>query len=185
VEAELGLTRALLVELRAMGRPVTIITKGTTIRRDIDLFLDAPRTQVTVSLCSTDAERLALLEPGVPSVAERLDLIEELVGAGVPTAVSMAPWIPGLTDALAVMDAVEARVGGRVWGVVAPLNVRSPLMIDEHFVESWDQAAINEAYLEARDAAPFHPRMTWMPAVPVEGSHSLPGLLVQAASCPA
>jgi DNA repair photolyase len=185
VEAELGLTRALLVELRAQRRPVTIITKGTTVRRDIDLFLPEPRTQVTVSLCSLDTERLAELEPGVPSVAERLDLIEELVHAGVPTAVSVAPWIPGLTDALAIMDAVEARVGEWVWSVVSPLNVRSPLMLDERFVESWDQTVINEAYRQARVAAPFHPRMTWMDEVPIDGKHSRPGRIVQPASCPA
>ena len=53
---------------------------------------------VQVSLSAPGVERL--LEPGAPSVAERLGVVEALVEHGVPVAVRLQPLIPGLEEKL-------------------------------------------------------------------------------------
>jgi hypothetical protein len=83
VEADLGITRVVLDELILLGWHVRIITKGTTVRRDIDL-LTRGDTQVVVSVTTPDDDALAHLEPGAPTPTERLEVVRELRAAGVP-----------------------------------------------------------------------------------------------------
>ncbi len=111
VEAGTGITRVVLEELVAAGARVTIITKGTTVLRDIDLLaLDGDRAQVQVSLCTLDEDALARLDVGAPSGAARLAVVDTLLGAGLRVGVNALPWIPGVTDTRALIDAVDPAV---------------------------------------------------------------------------
>lgn len=95
-------TRDLLELFHRHRHPVSIITKGTLIRRDLDLLAELASSglcAVTVSLPTLDTGLKRIMEPRVPSAAARLALITDLVGAGIPTSVLVAPIIPAINDA--------------------------------------------------------------------------------------
>lgn len=101
VERELKVTRALLEVLERTRHPLSLITKGTLILRDLDLLRSLAREQlvnVFVSITSLDAELKRTLEPRAASPAARLRVVKELVAAGVPTGVLVAPIIPAVND---------------------------------------------------------------------------------------
>jgi DNA repair photolyase len=101
VEKELAVTRSLLEVLQQTRHPVTIVTKGTLVLRDLDLLrsLAAERlVQVFVSVTSLDAELKRTLEPRAASPQARLRVIAALRAAQVPTGVFVAPIIPAVND---------------------------------------------------------------------------------------
>jgi DNA repair photolyase len=101
LEASYGLTRACLTACREAGNPVTIVTKGALVRRDADLLAGLAReagARVHVSIPFLDEALTRALEPGVGPPAQRLATLAELSAAGVPTAVIIAPIIPGLAE---------------------------------------------------------------------------------------
>jgi DNA repair photolyase len=101
LESQYRLTRGCLEAFAEVDNPISITTKGTLVRRDVDILADmASRTEVVVnvSLISLDAELLRKLEPGAPAPARRLETIERLSAAGVPVSVFLAPILPGITD---------------------------------------------------------------------------------------
>src|SRR5262249_31655172 len=106
-----GVTRAVVGELMRQGRTFSVVTKGTTVARDADLFAaGGDRTSVHVSLCAVDDAALRRLEPGAPSARARLTLVRRLRAAGVRVQVDAAPWIPGVSDAGALLAAVPGDV---------------------------------------------------------------------------
>lgn len=101
IERQLGLTRALLEVLRKARHPVSIITKGALIERDIDLLADLARddlVQVMFSITTLDAELARRMEPRAASPARRLSAMRALHDAGIPVGVLCAPVIPALND---------------------------------------------------------------------------------------
>lgn len=101
VEKDLCIMRALLEVLEAHRHPVTIVTKGTLIERDLDILSRMARqglARVGISVTSLDASLSRKMEPRAPSPARRLRTIERLTAAGVPVRVLASPMIPGLTD---------------------------------------------------------------------------------------
>jgi len=100
-EREHRTTRAVLEVLLAHRHPVTVVTKGALILRDIDLLasLAAQRLcSVAVSLTTLDHELKRTLEPRAAAPRARLQVIRELAAAGVPVTVLLAPVIPALND---------------------------------------------------------------------------------------
>ena len=100
-EREYGTTREILGVLLAHRHPVTIVTKGALILRDLDLLADLARQQlvtVFISLTTLDAELKRVLEPRAASSEARLRVVRQLSGAGVPVGVLLAPMIPALND---------------------------------------------------------------------------------------
>ena len=101
IERRLAITRGILEVLAEMRHPVSIITKGVLIERDLDLLQDLAGdglVQVMVSLTTLDPLLARRMEPRAPSPGRRLALIEALHRAGVPVGVLMAPLIPYLND---------------------------------------------------------------------------------------
>jgi DNA repair photolyase len=100
-EREHRTTRALLEVLLAHRHPVTIVTKGALVLRDLDLLAELARlglVTVFISLTTLDDELKRVLEPRAASPAARLRVIRELTAAGVPVGVLLAPLIPALND---------------------------------------------------------------------------------------
>ena len=100
-EREHRTTRALLGVLLAHRHPVTIVTKGALVLRDVDLLAELARLRlvtVFISLTTLDDELKRVLEPRAASPAARLRVIRELTAAGVPVGVLLAPLIPALND---------------------------------------------------------------------------------------
>ena len=113
LEASYRLTRGLLEVCRDFRNPVSIITKGALIRRDIDLLSslgEVARVHVSVTIPFVDTTMARLVEPGAPSPAARLKAIRALSEAGVSVGVSLAPLIPGLNDDQLV-DVLERSAG--------------------------------------------------------------------------
>jgi DNA repair photolyase len=100
VERELGITRRVLDVLLAWRHPVQIVTKSANVRRDLDLLADLAAhglVVVDVSITTLDGELARRMEPRASAPHRRLETIGALTAAGVPTGVSVAPVIPGLT----------------------------------------------------------------------------------------
>ena len=102
VEKRLRVTRDILEVLWEARHPVTIITKGAMVLRDLDLLQDLAclnLVRVTVSLTTLDPELKRTLEPRAASPQARLRVIAALAEGGVPVGVLTAPLIPAVNDA--------------------------------------------------------------------------------------
>ncbi|MGH8308422.1 MAG: PA0069 family radical SAM protein [Steroidobacteraceae bacterium] len=101
LEKKLEVTRSILTVLARCRHPVSIVTKGALIARDIDLLTDMARDNlawVAVSLTTLTAETKRTLEPRAASPEARLRVMRQLSDAGVPVCVMVAPVIPAITD---------------------------------------------------------------------------------------
>ncbi|HEX9206886.1 MAG TPA: PA0069 family radical SAM protein [Steroidobacteraceae bacterium] len=100
-ERSLRSTRAVLELLLEHRHPLTLITKGALILRDLDLLgalAERRLVEVFVSLTSLDDAIKRTLEPRAAAPRARLRVMRELTAAGVPVGAMLAPVIPGLTD---------------------------------------------------------------------------------------
>ena len=100
-EKKLGITRQLLEVFVETRHPVSLITKGTLIERDIDLLQELSAqnlNRVCISLPTLNNELKRSLEPRVASSQRRLKTMSRLAAAGLPVTVMVAPVIPALTD---------------------------------------------------------------------------------------
>jgi DNA repair photolyase len=101
VERGLRVTRGILEVLARCRHPVTVITKGALVLRDLDLLGALARdnlVRVGISITTLDEALKRTMEPQAASPAARLRVVRELTAAGVPTGVLVAPVIPALTD---------------------------------------------------------------------------------------
>lgn len=81
--------------------PVGVITKNALVTRDLDLLTGLAARQavvVWVSITTLDRDLARILEPRASMPSARLEALRALSAAGVPTAVAVAPVIPGLND---------------------------------------------------------------------------------------
>ena len=101
IEREQQLTRRLLVVLLRYRHPVTIVTKGSLILRDLDLLAELASQRlaaVMISLTTLDDELKRTLEPRAAAPKARLRAIRVLREAGVPVGVLCSPMIPMIND---------------------------------------------------------------------------------------
>ncbi|MFD1882356.1 PA0069 family radical SAM protein [Paracoccus pacificus] len=102
IEAKMRIMRSILQVLRDWNHPVSIVTRGHTILRDLDILstmAERRQTAVGVSVTTLDAALARKLEPRAPPPVVRLRMIRELANAGIPVRAMIAPVIPVLTDA--------------------------------------------------------------------------------------
>ena len=100
-EKTTGLTRSLLELFLEHRHPVSLITKGTLIERDIDILVELASLalcSVAISVPTMDDELKRLMEPRVPAASARLRTIGRLAAAGVPVSALVAPVIPAIND---------------------------------------------------------------------------------------
>lgn len=101
LEAQYKLTRACLQTCATFRNPVGIISKSALLPRDIDVFQELQknawiRVFLSIPFASDDVARK--VEPQAPSISKRFATMEALAKAGISTAVSIAPVIPGLNE---------------------------------------------------------------------------------------
>ncbi|MFG6178263.1 PA0069 family radical SAM protein [Halomonas sp. THAF12] len=144
LEVERRTTRRLLECLLACRHPVTLVTKGALILRDLDLLGELARrrlVRVLISLTSLDTDLKRSLEPRAASPATRLRMIGRLAEAGVPVGTLISPVIPGLTDheLERLMGAArEAGAGDARWMLLRLPREVAPLFEDwlaQHYPE--------------------------------------------------
>lgn len=101
LEASYNLTRACLIVCAEFTNPVGIITKSSLILRDLDVLQGLKEkawVRVYFSIPFATNEMARKVEPQAPSISKRFEAMQRLSQAGIPTAVSIAPVIPGLND---------------------------------------------------------------------------------------
>lgn len=128
-EGRYRLMPGVITALAESGTPISILTKGTLLHRDIPLLRAARGSvdvHVGVSLAMLDAELAKQLDPGAPSPRARLDLIAALADAGFAPHVMIAPVIPYLTDDSSQLDTLLGAVAeaGASRVTAFPLHLR-------------------------------------------------------------
>src|SRR4051812_14144497 len=100
-EGRYRLTRGTIEALAEARNPLSIITRGPLIVRDVDVLVEAARhapVAVTFSVPTLHPEILARTEAGTAPPRPRLPALTTLVEAGIEASVGMAPILPGLSD---------------------------------------------------------------------------------------
>jgi len=122
IEREFGLTRRLLELLYEYRHPVSLLTKGVTILRDLDLLQALARrnlVSVSVSLTTLDNDLKRNLEPRTASPASRLKILSEMRRIGIQPGVMVAPVIPAINDSeIEKILQASARAGANRAGYV-------------------------------------------------------------------
>jgi DNA repair photolyase len=169
-EGKYRLTRACLEAFLDFANPVSLITRGPMIVRDVDVLAAlARRTELSVnfSIPTLDRETWRRTEPGTAPPRQRLKAVEKLVAAGVKAGVGMAPLLPGISDKPQLIDDVvrAAREAGatHLWSGVLYLREGTR----EHFMQSlarhwpelmpaYERMYARQAYLPAATTRPLH-----------------------------
>ena len=142
LERKMRITRSILEVLRDFRHPVGIVTKSPLILRDIDILSEMANmglAKVALSVTTLDRRLARMMEPRAGTPTRRLQAIQGLSDAGIPTGVMFAPAIPALNDH--EMEAVlgaAADHGARSAGYVL---LRLPLEIKDLFRE-WLEANV-------------------------------------------
>jgi DNA repair photolyase len=138
-EGRYRLTRGCIQALAAAHNPLSIITRGPLIVRDVDVLSDAARhadVSVMFSVPTLDRAIWKTTEPGTAPPRQRLRALSRLVDAGINAGVGMAPILPGLSDRPELLaDVVRAaRDAGATSIWTGLLNLRPGTR--EHFLEN-------------------------------------------------
>lgn len=137
LERERRITRELLEVMLEYRHPVSIITKGALILRDLDLLTELAEQglcSVRISLTTLSNDLKRRMEPRTAAPATRLKMIEQLSSAGIPTGIILGPVIPFINDQEieAIVEAAASAGATRASWIM----LRLPLELDELF-QDW------------------------------------------------
>ena len=142
IEQKLGITRQILEVLWRCKHPVSLITKGSLVLRDLDLLAKMAAEKlasVYVSLTTLDPDLKRTLEPRAASAGARLRVMRTLTDAGVAVGVNVSPMIPFINDHELehILEAAKAAGAVRASTIFVRLpNEVSPLFqawLEAHF----------------------------------------------------
>jgi DNA repair photolyase len=108
-EGRYQLMPGIIGALADSGTPLSILTKGTLLARDIPLLKHAAAQVpigVGISLAMTNEQLSESVEPGTPGPRARLKLITRLREAGLPCGVMAMPILPWLSDSDEALDSL-------------------------------------------------------------------------------
>ncbi|ORV15358.1 Rv2578c family radical SAM protein [Mycobacterium celatum] len=128
-EGRYALMPGIIGALAGSGTPLSILTKGTLLRRDLGLIADAAArvpVRLAVSLAVGDPELHRDVEPGTPTPQARLALITAICDAGLDCHVMVAPVLPHLTDSVEHLDDLLGQIAaaGATGATVMGLHLR-------------------------------------------------------------
>jgi DNA repair photolyase len=183
-EGRYALMPGIIGALAESGTPLSILTKGTLLRRDLPLIAGAARQvpiSVSVSLAVGDPELHRDVEPGTPSPQARLALIAAIRSAGLDCHVMVAPVLPYLTDSAPHLDdllrqiAAAGATGVTVFGLHLRGSTRGWFMSwlarsHPHLVTRYRTLYRGGAYLPQHYREELRARVT-----PLIAKHSLTG----------
>lgn len=138
-EGRYRLTRSCLEELAIARTPMSLITRGPMVWRDVDVLQEVAArggAQVSMSIPTLDDRVWRTTEPGTAPPRSRLEIVRRLADAGIKVGVAIAPVLPGLSDDPDRLSEVvrEARAAGAgsIWCAVVHLRPGTK----EHFFEA-------------------------------------------------
>ena len=139
LERKKNITRQILEVMLAYKHPVTIVTKGALIERDMDLLKELAElnlVKVAISVTTLDNQLKTRLEPRAASHSTRLEIIRQLTNHKIPVTCLVAPIIPFINDQeIESIIASAASAGAISAGYIL---LRLPLEVKELF-EQWLQ----------------------------------------------
>ena len=112
-EGRYALMPGIIGALAGSGTPMSILTKGTLLHRDLPLIAEAAEqvpVSVAVSLAIGDPALHKQVEPGTPSPQARLGLIAAIRESGLDCHVMVAPVLPYLTDSVEHLDGLLRQI---------------------------------------------------------------------------
>jgi DNA repair photolyase len=131
IERTHRITRRILEVLSEFNHPVGIVTKSALVTRDIDILAPMAKkglVKVALSITTLDHKLSRTMEPRASTPVKRLEAIEQLSAAGIPTVVMAAPIIPAVNDVeIEAILKTAHTAGAREAGYVLlrlPLEVR-------------------------------------------------------------
>lgn len=128
-EGRYALMPGIIDALAGSGTPLSVLTKGPLLKRDLPQLTAAARdvpVGISVSLAVLDPDLQHALEPGTPGPRARLDLVRAVREAGLPCGVLVAPVLLWLTDSEEHLDALLGELAdvGATGVTVIPLHLR-------------------------------------------------------------
>lgn len=176
-EGRYRLMPGIIEALAESGTPISILTKGSLVRRDLPLLTQVAQqvpVELSFSVAIADGELQTLLEPGAPTARARLATVAAFVAAGFDVAVYMMPILPFLTDSEEALDealsqisaagvtrvshtALHLRPGVKEW-FARWLNTHRPELTDRYRELYGDGAYVPREY-RRRVAARIQPLM--------------------------
>jgi DNA repair photolyase len=128
-EGRYSLMPGIIGALAESGTPFSILTKGTLLRRDLPLIVEASRhvhVDLAMSIAIYDHELQQSVEPGTPSAKARLATVTAVREAGLDCAVFLMPILPYLTDTRAHLDEAlrQAKLAGATSVLYTALHLR-------------------------------------------------------------
>jgi len=145
-EGRYRLTRGVLEVLRDHANPCSVLTKSPLLLRDLDLFVELAATagfSANLSIGTLDEEVWRRSEPGTPHPKARMAAVRQLVEAGIPCGILMAPILPGISDSPEQLRAVVRAAADAGATHLTPITLHLRPGVKEEFMP-W----LEEAYPE-------------------------------------
>jgi DNA repair photolyase len=123
-----------------------VLTKSPLLLRDLDLFVELAGTagfSANLSIGTLDEEVWRRSEPGTPHPKARMAAVKQLVAAGIPCGILMAPILPGISDSPEQLRAVVRAAADAGASHLTPLTLHLRPGVKEEFLP-W----LEEAYPE-------------------------------------
>jgi DNA repair photolyase len=143
-EGRYRITRGCIEALGAARTPLSVVTRGPMVVRDVDVLQVAARragAEVHFSIPTLDVAVWRKTEPGTAPPRQRLRALRMLIDAGIDAGVGLAPILPGISDhpdqlAEVVRAARDAGATG-VWCNVLFLKPGTREHFLEHLARDW------------------------------------------------
>jgi DNA repair photolyase len=142
-EGRYRLTRGVLEVLRDHANPCSILTKSPLLLRDLDLFVELAATAgftANLSIGTLDEEVWRRSEPGTPHPKARMAAVKQLVKAGVPCGILMAPILPGISDRPEQLQAVVRAAADAGASHLTPITLHLRRGVKEEFMPWLERA---------------------------------------------
>ena len=114
VEGRYRLMEGIWEAMRDFANPCSVLTKSPLLLRDKELMQGlVERTDFVANLSIPTLEEKAwrATEPHTPHPRKRIEAVTELVKAGIPTGVLVAPLMPGINDSPEQVEELLGLVG--------------------------------------------------------------------------